>query len=1045
MKLRKLLSILLTVVMCAGMLAVPAYAEQSVTGFSHSHPVCGESCTHETPHETVEYTPILQWINDNMSNFKPDNTGGEEKYYGRITANTNLVLTEDIEFPLSIRVENPSDSPVTINLCLNGHVADINGITADTTRNTNKASVTLNLCDCNGSKGEHKFSVDADGKWSYDKDNGTETVYGGVITGAVEGYSAFSGDEKPAVINFYGGSLVGNNTSSSVISVHNPGGQFNMYGGRIAHNTISNNIVHIANCDFNMSGGEIVNNQTTFKGAVAVYAAENSENPRYGNVSLSGDIKIADNIKIDLTYPVNTPADMYFNGKNAKITGISSLSEDARIGICMEEAGVFSNVGAKFIDRFTSNNAAHYIDIDGDGMRLCRMDTSMFPTADIFAVTPGIPGAHKLYYGGYIWDAIGHDGVRVASSKGDAAFILGGDLMNTWTVTKFSDSGNEYKGSELQKVIDEMLDKFSNAEKGAVKPKTLTNIDDGGEVANYIGGEDVENAYLWPLTAREAGALYGNFRGTKLWWVGSPGADGRAMAADDSTYKHEFEPTATTGNEGASDYITARPGFNIDLSKVLFTSAAVGGKPDGITAPQKTVNNEWKLTVLDESKAEFSAKVVRVNKENYVQYKNAAFDENDYISLLVKNRSGIAYYGRLFKPEAAEGTKKLDLSALSISGDDEIYIFNEAYNGDKKTDYASPLIPVKLNDRATPVISEIPEASKLKRGKALSESELTGGVALNIFGEPMHGKFSWKSPDKIMASKGSFTETIVFTPVDVENYNTAEAQFSVRVSSSSTGSIKYLVRYESNGGTDVKAVNVNRNSKLNEPDEPTREGFVFGGWYEDKKLETPFDFETRIMKDYVLHAKWTDNRFTDVKESDWFYDAVMKAMEGELMIGISDTEFAPEMSLTRAMFVTILHRAEGEPEEGTVKFEDVPKNSYYEKAVAWASKHGIVLGVSETKFNPDTEITREQMCAILYRYAKYSDYDVSAGEDINILSFEDAEDISEYAVEAVQWAAAEEILHIEGDALRPRKDATRAEAAWAIIGLMERIFRASYE
>ena len=180
----------------------------------------------------------------------------------------------------------------------------------------------------------------------------------------------------------------------------------------------------------------------------------------------------------------------------------------------------------------------------------------------------------------------------------------------------------------------------------------------------------------------------------------------------------------------------------------------------------------------------------------------------------------------------------------------------------------------------------------------------------------------------------------------------------------------------------------------------------------------------------VVFAKKSLLPFTDVIESDWFYPYVKSAFENRFMLGTSDTKFEPQTAVTRAMFVTILHRIDGEKQEGENIFSDVADNAYYANAVAWASKNGIVKGISETEFAPDDSITREQIAAIIHRYAQYKGYDVSAGENTNILSYDDAESISEYAVASVQYAVGMGLIKGKTDkTLNPQDNATRAETA----------------
>ena len=169
--------------------------------------------------------------------------------------------------------------------------------------------------------------------------------------------------------------------------------------------------------------------------------------------------------------------------------------------------------------------------------------------------------------------------------------------------------------------------------------------------------------------------------------------------------------------------------------------------------------------------------------------------------------------------------------------------------------------------------------------------------------------------------------------------------------------------------------------------------------------------------------------FPDVTEGDWFYDAVRYAYENGLMDGVGDNLFAPNSETTRAQLVTILHRLAGEPEPGGDSgFADVETGTWYTDAVAWAAENGIVNGVSDTEFAPGDDITREQLAAILYRYAACQGYDVSQRADLS--GFGDAESISGYAQEALSWAHAQGlVLGFEDGSLRPQGTASRAQIA----------------
>lgn len=181
---------------------------------------------------------------------------------------------------------------------------------------------------------------------------------------------------------------------------------------------------------------------------------------------------------------------------------------------------------------------------------------------------------------------------------------------------------------------------------------------------------------------------------------------------------------------------------------------------------------------------------------------------------------------------------------------------------------------------------------------------------------------------------------------------------------------------ESNWGSFVSDRKVTKNGILAKPENPVRKGFIFDGWYTDAALTAVYDFNTRVNANFTLYAKWTEEKAIDVVSGSW-----------------------------------------------------------YEKAVAWAYAGGLVTGVSETEFAPEDTITREQMAAILYRYAKFKGMDVSVRGET---SYTDKDAISDYAADAVIWAATKAVMSGNADgSFAPADNATRAEAAAVFMRIQE--------
>lgn len=177
------------------------------------------------------------------------------------------------------------------------------------------------------------------------------------------------------------------------------------------------------------------------------------------------------------------------------------------------------------------------------------------------------------------------------------------------------------------------------------------------------------------------------------------------------------------------------------------------------------------------------------------------------------------------------------------------------------------------------------------------------------------------------------------------------------------------------------------------------------------------------------------DQFTDVKAKDWFYDSVKAIVEQGLMNGTGETTFSPNLTTSRAMIATILWRLDGSPEsKAPLTYPDCKADSWYAKAVAWASEHGVVRGYDNGDFGPDDPITREQLAVMFWRYAQAKGRDVSVGEDTNILSYADIDRAGEWAIPALQWAVDSGVMQGKGGGvLDPQGQATRAEAATMLV------------
>ena len=228
-------------------------------------------------------------------------------------------------------------------------------------------------------------------------------------------------------------------------------------------------------------------------------------------------------------------------------------------------------------------------------------------------------------------------------------------------------------------------------------------------------------------------------------------------------------------------------------------------------------------------------------------------------------------------------------------------------------------------------------------------------------------------------------------------------------------------------------------------------------WYNERTEELEFQQAARIARDgtaeFTLdhasdYAIVIDDRshepvdlpFNDVPEGYWAYDAIQYVYGEGLMAGTSGSTFNPEGTTTRGQIVTILWRLSGSPVVNyLMDFDDVDPAAYYAEAIRWATSEGIAGGYGGGVFGPDDPITREQLATMLWRYAQTEGYDVSIGEDTNILSYTDVADLSEYAIPAMQWAVGAGIINGTGDGstLSPQGQATRAQAAVMLMRFCE--------
>ena len=343
------------------------------------------------------------------------------------------------------------------------------------------------------------------------------------------------------------------------------------------------------------------------------------------------------------------------------------------------------------------------------------------------------------------WRVIGYDGSGVTSAQGDMTLLAAGNMSSG---LHFADLGasNEYAPSNLKTEIDALAAKLTTEENTAVKKRTLASGHYNEENTDCVAGAPVDNAVFWPLSSKEAIAVNEDLRvvdpenptwATSYWWLRSPGYsnhDAATVSGDGSVVYY--------GN-AINSWWCVRPAFNLNLNSVLFTSAAVGGKPDGgLTPISEHIGNEWKLTLLDNSR-NFAVTEKTVSGDTITfSYSNAQTGTNEYISVVIKDNGEITHYGRILHlggtTGGASGTASLTLPAgITLDNDTKLYVFNEQYNGDYKTDYASNFTDISLT-----VEKQADEQFSLAHGGRyyfdLSAMNIPGTVNSNLPDSTLH-------------------------------------------------------------------------------------------------------------------------------------------------------------------------------------------------------------------------------------------------------------------------------------------------------------------
>ena len=342
------------------------------------------------------------------------------------------------------------------------------------------------------------------------------------------------------------------------------------------------------------------------------------------------------------------------------------------------------------------------------------------------------------------WRVIDYDGNSAAGIAGNMTLLA----ANNMGLSKVGAS-NAYADSALKEAIDALADKLTAKETDAVEKRTLASGNYDEENTDGVAGPAVSNAVFWPLSSKEANAVNNDLRvvdpehpgwASSYWWLRSPDEDySTAFVAGRGEVRYY-------GGYSTSKEFGVRPAFDLNLDSVLFASAAVGGKPDGGLQPVSPnyTGNEWKLTLYDSKRNDFSRTTWEVSASTKggtveISYTDAKTGANEYISALIFDDVGnVIYYGRSNASlTEKDGTAQLTIPAGFAEGTYTLKVFNEQYNGDRKTDLASGFADVTLT-----VEKRVDEQFTLAPGGRyyfdLSAMDIPGTVNSNLPDSTLH-------------------------------------------------------------------------------------------------------------------------------------------------------------------------------------------------------------------------------------------------------------------------------------------------------------------
>ncbi len=822
--------------------------------------------------------------------------------------------------------------------------------------------------------GTSAITIQLEGENTVTGDFGIEGRYAAKLTISGSGTLNVNGDSSAI---YAGGNIEISDATVNATSTKSDG--INTYGGDIIINS-GKVTVECKDDGLNASDGNVVINGGTVSVDSGGYGVDiiKSLTIRGGTVTIEADTQLINTKNGTVTIAPQG---------DAKIAVKAGDSKGNAVGITIPDDGIITDSvsKAKYFHSETSGGtspAITNVTVDPDTAEVEVGETQQF--------TATVTGTGDYYNRSVVWTVSGSSNAGTFISSNGVLTVAADEKAKTLTV-KATAVGNSYKSATAKVTV--------------TQPATITGVTVIPATATVEAGKTRQ------FTAEVEGT--GNFSDKVTWSV-------EGNESEKTTIENGFLTVAA--NETAT---------------TLTVTATANG--DGITSGTAKVTVTQPATITGVTVEPNTANVEAGKTQQFTATVRGTGDVSEEVTWSVEGSKSagttISATGLLTVADG-ETAKTLTVTATA-KGDGTT-------SGTATVTVTQPATITGVT--VTPATATV-EAGKTQRFTAtvIGTGNVSKEVTWTVSGSNAGTTISENGLLTVAAGETAATLTVTATAVGDK---TKSATATVTVTQpdpdepwnpgvGTTGNRHCYLTFETRGGSEIDSLRV----KLGETvslDEylSERAGFDFAGWYSDDS------FAERVGELYMngsktVYAAWEP--FDDAGRGDWFYDSVVYVYENGLMDGVSDTLFDPDGTVTRAQLVTMLWRLDGEPSVNyALPFTDVSGGEWYAEAVRWAAGEGIVNGVSETEFAPNAAVTREQLAAILHRYAQHKGYDVSIGESTNILSYSDFASISEYAISAMQWACGEGIITgVTESTLEPRGTATRAQSAAMLMRFLE--------